>query len=157
MVDTCFSDPDTEPDDRILAEALGKSYPVLECLRKHIRETHGETEEDWRFYGRKNGWQMKTLRKKRNLFFLIPGEDAFRIVFIFGDRAVAEIVKSGIDHRLKTRLLQAKKYAEGRGLSLTVRDGSSVFDIETLIGIKIGGGSGRERRGNLQPRPTAGE
>ena len=80
---------------------------------------------------------MKTFLKKRNLFFLIPYTSYFKIVFIFGDKAVAEIEDSDISKDLKSVVINAKKYAEGRGLPIDVNDDSYLSDIKKLIGIKI--------------------
>ena len=92
---------------------------------------------EWKFYGQKYGWQLKTLMKKRNLFFMIPSKDFFRIVFIFGDKAAAEIEKSGISAELINQVKNARKYAEGRGLPIEVYDGNYIPDIKKLIEIKI--------------------
>lgn len=137
MNEPVLNDKASQPDDDLLARTLDRSYAALQALRKHIRETYGETSEEWKFYGRKYGWQLKTFLKKRNLFFIIPEEGSFRVVFIFGDRAVAEIEKSDVDKRLKDEVASAKKYAEGRGLTVPVGDPSPLPDIRTLLKIKL--------------------
>ena len=56
---------------------------------------------------------------------------------MFGDKAVQEIENSDISDELKKKVLNAKKYAEGRGLVVEVKDNTSISDIKKLIEIKI--------------------
>ena len=111
-----FEDKDARPDDKMMAKALGKSNWLWQEAKKHLKAEYGELIEDWRFYGQKSGWILKTLRKKRNLFFFIPLEGSFRVSFVFVDKAVAAVEKSGLPQELVTSLKNARKYAEGRGL-----------------------------------------
>ena len=61
----------------------------------------------------------------------------FKIVLIFGDKAVAEIEKSEISEKIKNNIINAKKYMEGRGIGIDVKDGDSIEDIKQLIKTKI--------------------
>jgi hypothetical protein len=132
-----FHDKKVKPNDNLLAEKTGDTYKYWLEIKEHIKEKCGETTEEWKFYGKNYGWQLKTFYKKRNLFFLIPGESSYKIVFIFSDKAVSEIEKSDIAKNLKTTVINAKKYAEGRGLAVEVRDEQYILDIKTLINIKL--------------------
>ena len=132
-----FIDKNNPPDDRSLSEKVGKAFSVLKEIRKFIRENYGAGSEEWKFYGHKYGWQLKTFLKKRNLFFIIPYQSFFNIVFIFGDRAVQAIRKSDVADCIKSEVVNAKKYAEGRGLSIEVTDDQYLADIKTLIDIKV--------------------
>ena len=137
MPEYVFVEKNSKPDDRLMSEKIGKTFQYLQEIRKFIKENFGTTTEEWKFYGQKYGWQLKTFLKKRNLFFIIPFESFFKIVFIFGDRAVEQIKKSDIADNLKNEVINAKKYAEGRGLSIEVYNDSHISDIKELIDIKI--------------------
>jgi len=137
MSENIFSDKNEKPDENRLAEKMGPTFQYWMEVKKHIQKQYGNTIEEWKFYGKKYGWQLKTLIKKRNLFFLIPYESYFKLVFVFGDKAVAEIVQSEISEDLKKDILNAKKYGEGRGLSIEVRDGKYLADIKKLIDVKM--------------------
>jgi len=93
--------------------------------------------EDWKFYGQKSGWILKTLRKKRNLFFFIPLKGSFKVSFVFGDKAVAAVEKSDLPQGLITTLKNARKYAEGRGLQIDVKRPADVKNIMKLVNIKV--------------------
>jgi len=57
--------------------------------------------------------------------------------FVFGDRAVAVIEQSNLPKEIKEILRNAKKYAEGRGLSIEVESPEQIGIIRKLVGIKI--------------------
>lgn len=137
MKEIIFNDKDKKPGSRSLAKKIGTNIKYLEEIKNHIKEKYANPTEEWNFYGKKYGWQLKTLLKKRNLFFLIPYESFFKMVFVFGDKAVKEIEKSDISENLKREVINAKKYVEGRGLSIEVKDDEYIEDIKKLIAIKI--------------------
>ncbi len=132
-----FSDKSIKPNDRSLAEVLGASYKFWEELKTHLEHEYGVLIEEWKFYSQKSGWTLKLLRKKRNLFFFTPCSNYFRLSFVFGDKAVAEIEKSDLPKTLINELVNAKRYPEGRGLRIEVKSRKDVEHIITLVNIKI--------------------
>ena len=136
MSDYAFTEKENRPDDDSLAEKLGPAFEFWTRIKTAVPEICSPTTEEWKFYG-KYGWQMKTFLKKRNLFFLIPYESYFKVVFIFGDRAVDAIEKSDVEEGFKNEIRNAKKYGEGRGLAIEVRDGTHIEDFKRLLEIKI--------------------
>jgi hypothetical protein len=111
-----FIDKLAKPDDQALVRALGKTYPLWAEIEEHVATAYGASTEEWKYYGPNYGWTLKTLRKKRNLFFFTPYQGYFLIAFVFGDRAVEEILKSDLPKAAIDEITNAKKYAEGRGL-----------------------------------------
>ncbi len=132
-----FIDKLAKPDDQALVRALGKTYPLWAEIEKHVATAHGESTEEWKYYGPKSGWTLKTLHKKRNLFFFTPCQGYFRIAFVFGDRAVAEILTSDLPKAMIEEVKNAKKYAEGRGLRVEVKTHRDVESVKKLIAIKV--------------------
>lgn len=137
MAASFFGDKTTIPTDRMLSKALGDSNRLWKQIKKHLKTEYGELTEEWKFYGQKNGWLLKTLRKKRNLFFFIPLKGSFRLSFVFGDKAVAAAQQSNLPQDLITTLKNARKYAEGRGLQTEVKSSDDVENIKTLVRIKV--------------------
>jgi hypothetical protein len=132
-----FIDKLAKPNDQALVRALGKTYPLWAEIEKHIATTLGESIEEWKYYGMKSGWTMKTLYKKRNLFFFTACKGYFRIAFVFGDRAVAEIVTSDLPKAMIEEITNAKKYAEGRGIRIDVKTRRDVESVKKLIAFKV--------------------
>ncbi len=137
MSASVFDDKATLPDDKMLAKALGKSNRLWLQIKKHLKAEYGELIEEWKFYGQKSGWILKTLRKKRNLFFFISLKGSFQVSFVFGEKAVAAVEKSDLPKELIIELKNARKYAEGRGLRIDVRNSADVEHIKKLVEIKV--------------------
>jgi hypothetical protein len=132
-----FTEKSKMPDARALAGVLGVSYNYWEEIDGSIRKSHGATRQEWKFYGAKSGWQLKLLLKKRNLFFMVPYEKHFLIVFLFGDKAVEAVEKSDLPPAMIQELKDARRYMEGRGLRVDVRTRAAVKHVLTLVEIKI--------------------
>ena len=137
MAASVFDDKATKPAAQKLARALGESNGLWKEIKKHLKAEYGELIEDWKFYGQKSGWILKTLRKKRNLLFFVPLEGSFKVSFVFGDKAVAAAEKSDPPRDLVKTLKNARKYAEGRGLQIEVEGPVDVENIKKLVAIKI--------------------
>ncbi|MHC4166372.1 MAG: DUF3788 domain-containing protein [Planctomycetota bacterium] len=137
MAASVFDDKAAKPTPQKLARALGESNELWKQIKKHLKTEYGELTEDWKFYGAKSGWILKTLRKKRNLFFFIPLEGGFKVSFVFGDKAVAAAEKRDLPKDLVKTLKSARKYAEGRGLQIEVRGPADVDNIKKLVEIKV--------------------
>jgi hypothetical protein len=132
-----FADKQSMPDKIALKSALGNSYKILDDLYSFIETNFGQINSEWKFYGASYGWTLKTLLKKRNLFFVAPRKDFFRIAFVFGDRAVNEIMESQLPDSIKTELQNARKYAEGRGIRFEVSNTEILEDLKILVSIKV--------------------
>lgn len=132
-----FLDKLDRPDDKKLSKALGPSYKLWQRIEKELIEEYGDLKPEWKYYGAKSGWTMKIMMKKRNLFFLGPCEKYFRIAFVFGDKAARAVGQSDLSPSLKEELKNARRYMEGRGLSIEVKKAAQVKDVLKLAAIKI--------------------
>ena len=132
-----FMTKEVMPDEEMNNEALGANYAHIQAIRLFIAEEIGDTSEEWKFYGKKLGWTLKKFFKKRNLFFIGIYKGYFKIAFVFGERAAKNVFDSGIAAELKKELSEARKYAEGRGLSINVDNDGYLDDIKELIRIKV--------------------
>jgi len=137
MADSIFDDKNMKPTEKILKETLGKTYKLWEEIKRHLAEEYEELTENWKFYNQKSGWLLKTLKKKRNLFFFVPVKGFFKLTFIFGDKAVAAVEESNLPKNIKTTLKNAKKYMEGRGFQIKIKNSKDVEIIKKLVEIKI--------------------
>jgi len=137
MADSIFDDKSKKPITKMLKDTLGKTYKSWEDFKKYLSEEYGKLTEDWKFYNQKSGWLLKTLKKKRNLFFFIPVKGFFKLTFVFGDKAVEAVEESNLPKNIKTTLKNAKKYMEGRGFQIKIKNSKDVEIIKKLVEIKI--------------------
>jgi hypothetical protein len=130
-------DKSPRPNEKTLSGVLGASFKSWTEIKNAITEEHGTTREEWKHYGTKSGWVLKLLLKKRNMFFLIPGDRHFTLGFVFGDRAVEAIEKSNLPAAMIREVKDARRYAEGRGLRIEVRNRTAVSHVLKLVDIKV--------------------
>ena len=64
-------------------------------------------------------------------------DEYFRIVFVFGDKAVSVVDRSDLPDVIKSTLRNTRKYAEGRGIPIDVRFPEDVENVKRLVDIKI--------------------
>lgn len=133
-----FNEKLVVPDDKQLAYAIGKTQKILDKILEFLNTNYSEIRTEWKFYGRKYGWQMKIFHKKRNILFLIPYEGYFKIVMVFGDRAVNTMVEENkVTASIIQELLNAKKYMEGRGIGINIKEEKDFNIIMELVKIKL--------------------
>jgi len=137
MASSIFDEKSVKPTEKNLSEALGASFKYWEEIKSAVEAEFGGLTEEWKYYGPKSGWILKSFHKKRNLFFLTPLEGYFRVAFVFGERAVAAIERSDLPKDLIGEVRNARKFAEGRGLRLEVKKPGDVENIKKLVTIKI--------------------
>jgi len=137
MPDYLFLDKSTQPTEKQLKDAIADTYEYWNKIKNRITALYGDTKVEWKFYSKKSGWTLKTLLKKRNLFFFQPFANYFSLTFVFGDKAVNVIEESDVSEALKRVLRDAKKYAEGRSLLVMVKTRNDLTDVNRLIDIKV--------------------
>ena len=68
MTDAYFVEKAYPPEAAALRNALGTLYPTY---RETLKLAEG-FDLDWKYYGRRIGWQLKASRKGKALFYLTP-------------------------------------------------------------------------------------
>jgi hypothetical protein len=138
MDTSAFNDKNREPGTAELRHVLGPTFEMWQQVRAYVLDKYPKGMEEWNFPGLKYGWSFRIKDKKRAIIYLLPRESYFLAAFVFGDKAVAEVQQSEINPNIKTELINARKYAEGRGIRIPVRNSELVQDIYRLVDIKLG-------------------
>jgi hypothetical protein len=132
-----FQDKTAIPTENELAEKLGSNYKLWQKIHALVLKKYPNGLAEWNFPGKKYGWSYRIKDKRRAIIYLLPREQFFKVAFVFGDKAVNEIMDSKICNNIKSELEQARKYAEGRGIGIIITNDSKLSDIEQLIDIKL--------------------
>jgi hypothetical protein len=132
-----FTDKATIPTEKDIEIALGNTCNIWRYLSDFTKKQYPEAIAEWNFSSEKFGWSFRLKDKKRVLIYLLPRDQYFKVAFVFGDKATDAILESTIADSIKTEIKAAKKYAEGRGIRIDIKDQTLVSDIETLIAIKL--------------------
>jgi hypothetical protein len=126
-----------QPTNNILEGALGNTFAIWTNLVKFTLECYPNAVCEWNYSSEKFGWSFRIKDKKRVLVYLLPRDQFFKTAFVFGPKALDKIMESDVADFIKLELVQAKAYAEGRGIRIDIKDVTNLVDIENLIRIKI--------------------
>lgn len=133
-----FIDKKSKPSPQDLKKGIGSTSILWQQLVDFTKEKYPNAMEEWNFASERFGWSFRIKDKKRVLIYFLPRDQFFKVAFVFGQKAVDIIQLSKISDTIKKELMEAKVYAEGRGIRIEVKDKSMIRDIEELISIKIG-------------------
>lgn len=137
MSASIFSDNQVEPDNLMLANALGTTKTCLDSIAEFIDNEYGNLKTEWKFYNKKSGWILKMFTGKRNVLFVIPCDQYFRVSVTFGEKASDLILSSDLPGTVRTSIAKAKKYAEGRTIQIEVRSEKDLATLQKLIEMKL--------------------
>jgi len=132
-----FTDKTKTPSRKDLLAALGKNFERWEEIEKIVYQKYPAAIAEWNFPGEKYGWSFRMKDKKRAILYFLPGNQFFRVAFVFGQKAVDKIMDSTISEAIKTELQAARVYAEGRGIRIEVKKKKVIKDISAMIDIKL--------------------
>ena len=116
---------------------IGEAKAQWETLFAYIQSAHPDFESEWRFYRDGNRWLMKTVRKKKTIFWLSVVEGGFLTTFYFGDKAEPAILDSGLSQDRKDAFIDGKRYGKIRGITVQVADEHDLEDVKLLIVVKL--------------------
>jgi hypothetical protein len=132
-----FRDKEIKPTDKDLAEKLDTTYDLWKLIYDLVLSKYPKGLVEWNYPGKKYGWSFRIKDKKRAIIYLLPRNGYFKVAFVFGQKATDSVMESEISSAIKTELMQATKYAEGRGIRIDVKNDSIIPDIEQLIDTKL--------------------
>ena len=68
MSEYVFIDKNKQPDEKSLIEKLEQSFNHWQSIQEYVEESYDNINNEWKFYGKNYGWQLKTFLKKIILF-----------------------------------------------------------------------------------------
>jgi hypothetical protein len=137
MDQSIFTDKTKIPSEKDLELALGHTYPVWHLIRDYLFAIFPAATDEWTSPGEKYGWSYRIKFKKRTILYFLPRDGYFKVAFVFGQRAVDKIISSHVKAEIIKDLQEARIYAEGRGVRISIKDSTLINDIKELIDIKL--------------------
>jgi hypothetical protein len=132
-----FMEKENIPTRDDLQKTLGNCFDWWNEIEQYVLTLFPQGISEWNYPGKKFGWSYRIKDSKRAIVYLLPRDGYFKVAFVFGDKAVEEIVQSNMNDSIKSELLNTKKYMEGRGIRIEVKNKQILEDIYTLIEIKL--------------------
>ena len=125
------------PDDARLQKALGKTKKLWDAIVAHLDSLPNGFVREWKYYGKKHGWQMKVTDRKRSVLYLIPHDGSFRAALALNDQAAAALRSQKIPPSLVREITTAKAYPEGRPARVEVTSTSDLTVVKKLLALKL--------------------
>lgn len=136
MALSAFDDPVHAPGPAGVRRCLGGAAPLWADLVAHVAGTCPPLEEVWSFAGAKFGWSLRLKRAERVLVYLTPQDGRFLVGLVLGENAVAAASEKGLPPAVLALLDAAPRYAEGRGIRLTIEPGDDLDAVRHLVALK---------------------
>ncbi len=137
MALSAFDDKSKKPGASDLEKMLGRSSAHWNALIAHIASDYAPLEQTWIFAGASWGWSLRLKQKKRTVLYMTPCKKHFLVGFVLGERAVKAAHESTLPEPVLTLIDGAKKYAEGRGVRIEVRNKKDRDAVMKLAAIKM--------------------
>jgi hypothetical protein len=137
MALSAFDDKLKKPRSAELRKTLGRTSTHWDNLRTHIAAEYAPLDETWNFAGANWGWSLRLKQKKRTVLYMTPCKGYFLVGFVLGEKAVRAAHDSNLPDSVLTVIDEAKKYAEGRGVRIEIRNKKTLEVAKTLATIKM--------------------
>lgn len=121
------------PDERAVGKQLAGARRAFEAL---VERGPGTTRE-WKRYKKDAPWVLKVNQGTRTLFYLRPEAGEFKVTVILGARAAAAALAGRVSESLHEAIRTAKKYPEGRPVSVLVKKAADAALVEELVAVKL--------------------
>lgn len=132
-----FTEKGLIPTDMDLIENLGTTYALWHQIQEFVLDQYPKGLKEWNYPGKKYGYSYRIKDKKRAILYFLPRKNYFEVAFVFGQKATDLIMESDISLEIKNELIKARKYAEGRGIRIEVKNDLNITDIKKLVEIKL--------------------
>ncbi len=93
--------------------------------------------QEWNSYSPKAGWSLRLRRKERNIVYLSPHRGCFTASFALGYKALQAARAQGLPAPILKILKEAKRYAEGTAVRITVKAAADLEVVKKLAMAKL--------------------
>ena len=137
MALSAFDNKSKKPRASDLEVTLGRTSVHWDDLVCHMAADYAPLTKTWGFAGEKWGWSLRLRQKKRTVLYMTPCRGHFLVGFVLGEKAVKAARGSKLPEAVLTVIDAAKKYAEGRGVRIEVKNKKDVAITRKLAAIKM--------------------
>ncbi len=121
------------PTTRQLSALLGDSHAAFRTLTQRGTAVSGE----WKRYSAASPWVLKVSQGTRTLFYVTPKTGEFEVTVLLGKRATDAALAGRVTKALHASIRDARAYAEGRPVRVTVKGEKDLAGVEQLIAVKL--------------------
>ncbi len=129
-------DKDHQPDDEALAAILGRSKLHWDAVLAHLRAEYPALSHDWKFYGKKHGWQLKVMGKRKAFLYMIPHQGSFLAGMALRPAELERLRSARVPAALIAEIEAEKAYPEGQPARLEVRTKPHFSALLRLLSVR---------------------
>jgi hypothetical protein len=131
-----FAGKSERPNNDELAAALGPTKSLWDELASDLARENQIDVQEWKSSSPKAGWSLRLKHGERTIVYLIPLQGSFQAALVLGDKAVKTAQQSPLPKRTRKIVADARRYAEGTGVRISVNRPEDVSAIKKLARIK---------------------
>ncbi|HWH58666.1 MAG TPA: DUF3788 family protein [Terriglobales bacterium] len=137
MIENAFIGKLSQPTARELAGKLGPAKDLWNDVVSNVTGECGITDKEWNCYSPKAGWSLRLKQKKRNIVYLAPCDQSFRVAFILGEKAMKVAKNTQFPAKYTKLIAEAIRYPEGSAIRFEVTNHGDVAFVKQLAKIKV--------------------
>ncbi len=118
------------------SEVFEGSLDVVDVL-DHVSHQTGLCHKLWKFYGKKHGWQLKCIKRKKAVLYMVPKDGFFSAGLALNAKAFAALDDSELPPEVVAEIKGGPGASEGQPARFELTDGAHVENIKTLVGVML--------------------
>ncbi len=135
MAPTAFMDPEHQPTEDEIVDALGSKASLWARLTAHLDEAYA-IEPTYVPVSRNYGWDVKYRKGGKTLVALTPDEGRFTALVVLGEKETEAARELALGDHVRRVFDEARQLRDGRWLFVGVESERDVEDIEKLLAVK---------------------
>lgn len=136
MALSAFAEKTRAPSDDELRAMLGRAYGPWKRLLALVAERVNPITEVWAFTSASTGWGLRLRHRERVIVYMTPQQNQFLVSFVLGEKAVAAAHAARLSATVLSAVAAAPRYAEGRGVRMTVKSSRQIPALAALAQLK---------------------
>jgi len=127
---------DTFPSDKVLKDALGDVYNVLDSFLGTITNEEYVLSFEWRYYNDGKAWLGKAQHKKKTVLWLSVWDGFFKVSFFFTEKHLEAIAALDISETVKNKFTSEEPTGRLLPMVIEVINENQLKDLLTVVRFK---------------------
>lgn len=124
------------PDNDQIEALLGKAYPVYVSFLEKLSAEFKSLASSWMYYNDVKYWLLKTVEKKKTVFWLTVWDGYFKVTIYFPASSDDAVQSLDINAAIKEQYRLIKRSGKIKPVELDIQSGEQLDDAFMLINYK---------------------
>lgn len=130
-----LSDPSVFPDETVLRDVLGGSYPAYRALVALF--DRNQLVYEWRYYQDGKAWLCKVQSKNRTIVWMSAWRGFVKATVYFLERHLDELHALPISAETKQRIMATRNVGRSKACIFEIRDEEVLEDLDAVLRLKM--------------------